>query len=148
MALIGSFTAALLGRVLRVTLRRCGIDAVVDVHGIGRYGSRTADPGSDLYRSDPDTALATHLAGHARYGAHRGIEILRRRTFGRADGQLPAGGAYSLGNPVSAALGRDIRWRRDDHVRMAGWLRQRRSQRTARRRFRSPNRADRLANAA
>ncbi|MFE5737851.1 HAD-IIIC family phosphatase [Streptomyces celluloflavus] len=60
-ALIGSFTADLLGRVLRVTLRRCGIDAVVDVHGIGQYGSQTADPGSDLYRSDPDfVVLAVH----------------------------------------------------------------------------------------
>ncbi len=60
-ALIGSFTADLLGRVLRVTLRRCGIDAVVDVYGIGQYGSLTADPGSALYRSDPDfVVLAVH----------------------------------------------------------------------------------------
>ncbi|GAU67167.1 FkbH-like protein [Streptomyces sp. NBRC 110611] len=60
-ALIGSFTADLLGRVLRVALRRCGIEAVVDVYGIGQYGSLATNPDSALYRSDPDfVVLAVH----------------------------------------------------------------------------------------
>ncbi|WP_053644673.1 HAD-IIIC family phosphatase [Streptomyces sp. XY431] len=60
-ALAGSFTTDLLGRILRMALLRCGVDAQVDVHGIGQYGSLLADPSSELHLSAPDfVVLAVH----------------------------------------------------------------------------------------